>query len=279
MADDRRIVFIHGIGGKPEKDRYLRQWIDALRLSVETDVPDAAFSLAYWAHLRGEAAGADREQEIVRGLSTDQRGLLARSKSDKVKRLPLWERLWNRVKGGFFQTIEPLVQTFLDRHIDDVYNYFYREGKRQQIRAVLEQELTKARSNGGKTTLISHSMGTVIALDVLKDYQHPIDLLVTMGSPLGLEWIQHQLGEPDFPARVGRWLNVFDRADPVTLPDQYIANDFLRIGGGESVLDRLVPDNYSNPDEANKVVRDPHHWHGYLSSCEVGAAVRHFWKA
>ncbi len=278
MTDHRRIIFIHGIGGKPEKDHYLKLWVGALRLSVEVDVPEAAFSMAYWANLRGEVAGTDREQEIVRGLSHVQRDLLARSKSDKVKRLSLWERLWNRIKGGFFQTIDPLMQRFLDRHIDDVYNYFYREGRREQIRAVLEEELAQARENGDETALISHSMGTVIALDVLKDRQHPIDLLVTMGSPLGLEWIQHQLGNPGFPTCVGRWLNMFDREDPVTLPDQYIANDYATAASGDAVQDRLIRDNYSNPDESNEVRRDAHHWHGYLSSCEVGAAVRQFWK-
>ena len=278
MAGNRRVIFIHGIGGKPERSQYLKLWTDALRLSVEIEVPDSAFSMAYWAHLRGEAAGPDHEQEIVRELSETQRGLLARSKSGRVRQLPLWERLWNRIKGGTFETVDPLIQRFLDRHIDDVYNYFYREGRRRQIRAVLEDELARARGPGGETALISHSMGTVIALDVLKDHRHPIDLLVTMGSPLGLAWLQHQLGDPGFPTCVGRWLNVFDRHDPVTLPDQYIADDFPRDNGGGAVQDHLIRDNYSNPDESNRVERDAHHWHGYLSSCEVGAAVRQFWN-
>lgn len=278
MPDQRRIIFIHGIGEKPEKDPYLQLWIDALRLSVEIDIPSDAFSMAYWADLRGEVAQPDREQEIVLALSPTQRDLLARSKSSKAKRLPFWERLWSRAKGGFFKTIDPLIQRFLDRQIDDVYNYFYREGRRQQIRAVLEQELSQARDAGGKTALISHSMGTVIALDVLKDYPHSIDLFVTMGSPLGLEWFKHQLGEPRFPNGVGRWLNVFDREDPVTQPDQHIADDVPPDGGRDPIQDRLIRDNYSNPDPSNQVRRDPHHWHGYLSSCEVGAAVRQFWS-
>ena len=233
--------------------------------------------MAYWADLRGEAAGPEREREIVRALSAPQRSLLARSDSPKAKQLPFWERFWNRALGGFFDTIEPLIQRFLDRYVDDVYKYFYRAGRRQQIRAVLEHELDRARNAGGRTALISHSMGTVIALDMLKDYQHPIDLPVTMGSPLGLEWLKHQLDEPGFPPSVQRWLNVFDRDDPVTQPDQHLADDFRREGGREPIQDRLIRDNYSNPDASNKVERDAHHWQGYLSSCEVGSAVRPFW--
>lgn len=278
MPDQDRIIFIHGLGAKPEKDPYLQLWIDALQLSVETDIPRESFSMAYWANLRGEAAGPEREREIVRALSAPQRNLLARSKSAKAKRLHFWERLWNRARGGFFDTIDPLIQRFLDRHVDDVYNYFYRDGRRQQIRAVLERELARAREAGGRTALISHSMGTVIALDVLRDYQHPVDLFVTMGSPLGLAWLKHQLDEPGFPPSVERWLNVFDREDPVTQPDQHVADDFPRDGGREPIQDRVIRDNYSNPDASNKVERDAHHWHGYLSSCEVGSAVRHFWN-
>ena len=93
-----------------------------------------------------------------------------------------------------------------------------------------------------------------------------------MGSPLGLEWIKDKLGQPHFPARVTRWLNVFDRADPVSF-DQDLADDYKK-DGREAIEDRQVRDNLSD-----KGKRDPHHWHGYLSSDEVASALEAFWQS
>lgn len=269
MADEPRIIFIHGLGGKPAKDPYLAQWINALKLSVEVDIADRMFRMAYWAHLRGEAAEAAGEREIVRAMPELQRRLLVRTGSSKARQLPFWRRLLDRVGGLAFEFSDPLIQDFLDRFVDDVYTYFYRPGKREQIRSVLEQELAQAAEEGERTALLSHSMGTVIALDVLKDWQHNVDLFVTMGSPLGLEWIRQKLGDPAFPHCVERWLNVFDRHDPVSQGDREIADDYP--ANGKRIEDRLIRDNFSD-----KGARDPHHWHGFLSSCEVGAAVRKF---
>ena len=268
MPNTPRIVFIHGLGGHPPKDQYLRQWIAATKLEVGVDLPDRAFSMAYWADLRGEVAETDGEQEIIRGMSGAQRRVLARTGSSRVRYLSWWQR----ILGRLFKIADPLFQQFLDRYIDDVYTYFYREGKREQIRAVLENALREAQQGDTKVALLSHSMGTVIALDVLKSWEKPVDLFVTMGSPLGLEWIKHKLGAPRFPEQVGHWLNVFDRADPVSLADQRLADDYTR--NANLVRDIRVRDNYSNNGE-----RDPHHWHGYLSSPEVASAVKAFWTA
>ena len=77
MASTPRIVFIHGIGGHPPAERYLQQWIAATKLGVDVDLPESAFSMAYWADLRGEEAEPDGEQEIVSGMSGGQRRVLA----------------------------------------------------------------------------------------------------------------------------------------------------------------------------------------------------------
>ncbi len=80
------------------------------------------------------------------------------------------------------------------------------------------------------------------------------------------------MGAPGFPEHVGRWLNVYDRTDPVSLADQRLADDYK--GNGKLVRDSRVRDNYSDKGE-----RDPHHWHGYLSSAEVASSVEAFWAA
>lgn len=76
---------------------------------------------------------------------------------------------------------------------------------------------------GDCRALIGHSLGSVVALEYLR--LHPeqrLDLLLTLGSPLGLRAVRHLMPEPEFgtgdagPANVGRWVNLRDPRDPVS---------------------------------------------------------------
>ncbi len=70
----------------------------------------------------------------------------------------------------------------------------------------------------GPTILIAHSLGSVVALDALHRHDIELDLLVTIGSPLGVDpvWGCAWLGSEDFPHhRVGGWLNVVNTRDPI----------------------------------------------------------------
>ena len=70
--------------------------------------------------------------------------------------------------------------------------------------------------------VVAHSMGTVVAYEVL--CAHPewnVDLLLTIGSPLGGEWVFGQLRPPpeddlgSWPGSVGRWVNIASVGDRV----------------------------------------------------------------
>lgn len=63
-------------------------------------------------------------------------------------------------------------------------------------------------------TVIAHSLGSIVAWDLLADPRIEIDLLVTLGSPLA----QPAVTTEAFPFpyhRVGAWLNVVHLLDPV----------------------------------------------------------------
>lgn len=151
----------------------------------------------------------------------------------------------------------------------DVYLLFYTPVG-DAIRQRLRDQLTAAQP----IAIVAHSLGTVIAYDVLRRVDTRVDLLVTMGSPLGLDQIRYELrrldGNTAFPANVRRWLNVFDGLDPVTLPDQRLADEYT-LNGAHLVIDRMIRENYSPEGK-----RDPHHWFGYLTSPEVGDALSQF---
>ncbi len=65
--------------------------------------------------------------------------------------------------------------------------------------------------------VIGHSLGSVVAYECAHLLTHPLPLLVTIGSPLGLRTIvtDRLRPPPSFPSRVTVWLNVANREDVV----------------------------------------------------------------
>ncbi|HSJ43891.1 MAG TPA: serine protease [Euzebyales bacterium] len=73
----------------------------------------------------------------------------------------------------------------------------------------------------GEIVLVSHSLGTVVAMDLVTRLPDAIDvaLLVTAGSPLGMDTVFNRLltKGPHRPSEVGDWVNVWSPADPVAI--------------------------------------------------------------
>jgi hypothetical protein len=115
---------------------------------------------------------------------------------------------------------------------------------RRELRSRLLKDLASARELAEKTVIVSHSMGTMVAYDVLRNCAQcpPVHTLITVGSPLGIEEVQDELISPDadhvdFPAaKLERWINVYDPLDPVCGADPRLANDY-HASGGKAVVD------------------------------------------
>lgn len=110
---------------------------------------------------------------------------------------------------------------------------------RNVLRERLLQDLHAAQSKAAKVTLVSHSMGTMVAYDVLRNCaQCPmVDTLITLGSPLGIQEVQDELHsktveEIDFPAeKLKRWINIYDPLDPICGLDPRLNNDYQAVNG------------------------------------------------
>ena len=73
----------------------------------------------------------------------------------------------------------------------------------------------------GRIILIGYSLGSVLAVDLLTKLPEnlEIDLLLTVGSPLAIQWlgVSPKDWQGDFPYdRVGAWVNVYDPYDKNT---------------------------------------------------------------
>jgi hypothetical protein len=109
----------------------------------------------------------------------------------------------------------------------------------------------------GATVLIGHSLGSVVAYEFLRQHPgHSVELLLTLGSPLGLRLVRDRLpaGQPE----VERWVNVRDRNDPVT---------------AAGPLDRWYP---AVTDCLADNGRDAHLAQHYLNCMATGEALRDF---
>ena len=275
-----RIIFVHGIGGKPPKARHLREWQQALDIRD----PTVGYSMAYWADLRTPGSLTIPTKKEARELVGDvlspiQRKTLAHTDSYRKRFLPFHERILAFFQDLLLSASEPLVRVILDRLLDDVYDYFYRTGMREQIMRRVENEWVKALNAQETPILVTHSLGTVIGLDVIQFFNgKPLPLFITMGSPLGSEWIQSRLKSNDFPRNVARWVNVYDPVDIVTRPDQMIRNDFreAQLENYDLRKSRGVEDYVVGPNTNQRGDPDPHHWYSYLRSTPVRSAVEEY---
>jgi alpha/beta hydrolase fold len=81
----------------------------------------------------------------------------------------------------------------------------------EQIRGRVSEAL-----GPGPVVVVAHSLGTVVCLEALQDYQGDVPLLVTLGSPIAMRtvvWPRLVPHPPRTPPQVRRWLNFWDRDD------------------------------------------------------------------
>ena len=128
------------------------------------------------------------------------------------------------------------------------------------IKAEVDRRAENVITSGGPV-VIGHSLGSVVAFEFIRQHpDYPVDLLLTLGSPLGLRTVQALMPVPGYgagglPPNVARWVSLRDLRDPVAC-----AGDVSRLWPG--VADVTV-DNQ----------RDAHSVRRYLGKRQAGSAV------
>ena len=175
--------------------------------------------------------------------------------------------------------------------IQDTERYFEnRDNIACRVREYLKSALRAAYGNHDRVLLVGHSMGSIIAYDSLWELDHLegihqcVDCFLTIGSPLGMRYVQrrlinHENHHPDpYPGNIRKWINVSARGDLVAL-DPAIANDFRAMVGGhyiESIEDRVKGVYNFYRDEKGLNV---HKSYGYLANPVVARIVVDWWKS
>ncbi len=302
------IIGIHGLSNKPPRDLHREGWIKAIRegLAKNGNLVDAQFDFVdvYWADLmyryplhqdvnfRSDALyDTEPYVEAAPGALREYKDKWVDSM--RADLLSVVGSAADAVKGAF--GFDRFADAILERHLKDLGEYYSpqrqirdRTGAIRPVRDVLRDELKNAilQCRDREILLIAHSMGTIIAYDVLRDLgRQPgsptVPFLLTIGSPLGLPHVKLKIqGErsydPHEPVRTPSlvtksWWNCADRKDVVAV-DTHLADDYGPNATGVQVVDDLILNDYVNPEG-----KPNHHKHfGYLRAPEVSGYIRDF---
>jgi hypothetical protein len=263
------VVYVHGAGNKPAPDALKRIWDEALFGEPAGD----RSRMAYWADLRypaplpepetdelpeapdGEEDDELRPEELVveavmqahaetlletpvsAGGGTAEDTVPGAALDSWVRDMAYTADALVRGQPEIQAAVPPLprpvrvaiFRTLVKRTFVDVYAYFFGgsgDGMRERLREVLD-------AVSGPVVVVGHSLGTIIAYDVLRERSRDVPLLVTAGSPLAVQEIQDLVTNPlHVPDGVTAWRNVCDARDLValdkTIRPEYTPADRIR---------------------------------------------------
>lgn len=241
----RQLVFVHGRSQQQKDAAALKQsWIEAWStglaksgLTVPIDEPQIRFPY-YGDTLAALVEGGPAPDVIVMGPEPPEeekrfigavleearqvRGItdpevMAEAEVDVVEQGPQnwwWVRavakaLDERLPGASGATMAAATY--------DVYHYLRNPG----VRDVIEDGVRGAMSPDTETVVVSHSLGTVVAYNLLRregeNNDWTVPLFLTLGSPLAVTAIRKALQPIGHPACVGAWFNAMDPQDIVSL--------------------------------------------------------------
>jgi hypothetical protein len=278
------IVGIHGLANKPpakELEKWWRQAIlEGLARNCGNTEQMVEFTIVYWANQFHDPLQDPRKMEepYVKAEGSDPLKTYKDGWCDDVVAgvLGIGGLALDATKR--YLGIGELADRVLQAKLNDLSNYYENRKVREKLRSGLETKLKSLK--GKRIMLIAHSMGSIIAYDVLriigrKDPNYRLDHFVTIGSPLGLPHVKDRIYRENHlvrtPTVVRKWTNFAERRDPVAI-DVHLANDYEPNDHGVQVKDDLIINGYvGKGGEPNY-----HKSYGYLRAPELSKAIRNF---
>jgi hypothetical protein len=293
----RQLVLVHGRAQEKKDSVALKaEWLEALQEGLakngltlpiaETDVRfpfygDTLYQMAGGASADQAAAvivrGADADddekrftrammEEVRRKAGITDAQLAQVAGQEVVNRGPLnWE--WSQ---AVLQAIDRFVPhgsgTSIALFTRDVYQYL----KNGTIRETIDNGVSAAMTAGVESVVVAHSLGTVVAYNLLRQQAEQrgwkVPLFVTVGSPLAVTEIRktlRALAPCRCPQRVGAWFNALDERDVVAL---------YPLDASNFPLDPVNPAIENKRDVRNKT-ENRHGIAGYLDDAVVARRI------
>ena len=296
------IIGIHGLGNKPPKPLLEHWWklsmIEGLKASDYSQILPK-FELVYWADIIYNRPLSKSEKDMNSPYYLDEKYIKA------LKYFPLENyyarrrlidfigRQINRIflNEDFSLNYSFITDAILNRYFKDLEIYYMEDytggrGKKYMVKDLIRERLLRKleEHRNDDIMLISHSMGSIIAFDVLTFIAPHIKIntFITIGSPLGLPVVISKIaaehkrrldGENHMltpPSVYKSWYNFSDILDKIAF-NYKLADDFSENSLGIKPVDFMVVNNY----EINGV-RNPHKSFGYLRTPEFSKVLNEF---
>lgn len=244
---------------------------EGLRKNLNLDLSDVVIDMAYFADIKhGDPIANNANEEPYRPA---KRGALKPYTEGFLERIRALTGDWLDAPVDWLEERTGLLSGFareiLSATLKDMAAYYKDQDTRSQIQQRLIEKLAAYRDH--EVILISHSMGTIVAYEVLRQVGSQTEWLgfnlrhfITMGSPLGLTAIKGQILTNEneklrTPTPVTHsWVNFSDPDDIVAI-DSHLRDDYKENSAGVRVDDVLVANDYPGNE---------HKSYGYLRTPE-----------
>ena len=244
----RQLVFVHGRSQQRKDSIGLKkEWIDAWKEGLAKSglglpIAEEAIRFPYYGDTLDQMANGLSAEEaariVVRGETLDReeesfmreylREVQAKAdvSDDEVSTLvePVTRERgplnWGWVQGILSvldQKVPGASGASVALFTNDVYQYLHTPA----INSVMNDGVRSAFARNVETVVISHSLGTVVAYNVLRqagaDRDLKVPLFVTLGSPLAVKVVKRAVRPIGHPKCAAHWFNAMDDRDVVAL--------------------------------------------------------------
>jgi hypothetical protein len=293
------IIGIHGLGNKPETELLKKWWLDSIKEGLDKSgliYEQIPFELVYWAdilHPQRESLNIkDPEDPFFisepyipsQPLDNDKpepetlSAKILKYIEEQLDKIFLrddmtlnFNNVTDRIIHNYFSDLEIYYSdTAMDQHNPEI---LARVAIRKRLFDVLKNHADD------DILLICHSMGSIIAYDVLINNPDActINTFVTIGSPLGIPIIISRIFKEQKSLRVPvnirkSWYNLSDPEDLVAM-DHTLEDDFPENKNNIKIQDMLVNNDYWANGKKN-----PHKIYGYLRTPEMTKIITEFLK-
>jgi len=296
--DQRHIIFVPGKNPKPDPEQHHALLWRTLLEGVHRAEPQVAnnlsqhmdnFKLIAWNYLYYHTRkDINRDLPWIDALINQHAPTEHDIQEAKATHRKLDRFLYNVI--DHFPFLLKFLPSDLQSTAEEIKRYFQNVNNIAcDVREVLKQELRPMLKNADNVLLIGHSMGSVIAYDTLWELSHLENLpgkvdFLTIGSPLGMNYIQHRLmgnkfsGKKKYPINIRNWINVSSEGD-VTALDRIFSDDFSemrKLEIIESIEDHCegIYNFFHNEKGLNC-----HRSYGYLVNPAVGKVIADWWQS
>jgi len=303
LFNKKIIIGIHGLSNKVPNELLEKWWIKSIKEGLSLiGHPETFFKFksVYWADILYEKPLNVKEKNKKSPLFEDEPYLPGNPEvyknftPSKIKKKFL-DTVEKKIDNVFFKehsfiNIDKIADLFIRHLYADLDFYYNRESNIPKYSGVPVKDLIRKRLadilykyRRKQILLVGHSMGTIIAYDVLTQSVPDVNIhaLMTIGSPLGLPIIikkisaeqgkDNKTGPVPSPENIRhKWYNFADLNDPVAVVYK-ISDDYKKNSNGVGPEDIIIYNNYEYNGK-----RNAHKLFGYLRAPEAANAIYDF---